>query len=306
MGDHRTFRLLRQISILAALALFAFVLWANSFYTVSEQENAVLLTAGKYTDTKSAGAHLKIPFLQSYYKVNTTTRGMEVGYTTVDGSNTQENYNESMMITVDFNLVSVDFYIEWRVTNPQKSLFAVSEPVTLLRNAFQSSARDIVSNYTVDSVLTDGKSEIQGKIMETVNGVLDRYDIGLFVTNVMIQDAEPPNDEVKLAFKAVEDAKQQMDTMINEANRYYNENIPSARAEADKIVKNAEGVKESRINEANGQVARFNEMFTEYSKYPEITEIRMYYEAMEEILPGLKVIVDSSENNLLKMLDINQ
>ncbi len=306
----KTFKRVLKLSLLAIVIILAVILFMNSWYTVSEQKNAVVLTAGKFTDVKQAGLHFKIPFIQEVVMVDMTTKGMEIGYKSQQEQaaveNLAENMDESVMITNDFNMVSVDFYVEWRVTNPVQVVYAVEEPVTVLQNIVQSSARDIVSNYSVDSVLTDGKSEIQGKIKELINNVLDGYDIGILVTNVLIQDAEPPNEEVKLAFKAVEDAKQKKDTMLNEANKYYNENIPGARAEADRIIKSAEATKESRINEAKGQVSRFNEMFAEYINNTGITKSRMYYEVMEEILPSLKVYIDSGDNGVLKMLDINR
>lgn len=306
MFDFKKINIKKWVIVILFVAIAVFLAF-DSYFTVDEQSNAVVLTAGNYTDTKSAGLHFKIPIIQTYTIVNMTTRGMALGYTTSsDSSIASSNTNDSIMITNDFNLVSIDFYIEWRVTDPVKSLYEVDDPETVLRNAVQSSARDIVSIYGVDSVLTDGKSEIQTKIKELVNDVLERYDIGLVVMNVMIQDAEPPNEEVKVAFKAVEDAKQKKDTLLNEATKYRNENIPGARAEADKIIKSAEGVKESRINEANGQVARFNQMFAEYINNSAVTKTRMYYEAIEEILPSIKVIIDTTDSSTLKMLDLNQ
>lgn len=289
------------VIIVIAVALFL----SQGWYTVSEQENAVVTTAGKVTDVKGAGLHFKIPIIQSVTKVDMTTRGMTLGYTQDDKGTVNET-GDNLMISNDFNIVSVDFYAEWRVTDPVKVLYNVEAPVVLLNNIIQSSARDIVSAYKVDSILTDGKSEIQTNIRELVSKVLDEYDIGIMVTNIIIQDAEPPTAEVTAAFKAVEDAKQKKDTLLNEANKYYNENIPGARAEADKIVKQAEAVKESRINEANGQVARFNEMFSEYINNPDITRIRMYLETMEEIMPYLKVYIDGTKGggDMLKILDL--
>ena len=295
--------IVRSVVVFTIMAVAA-ILFLNSYFTVSEQENVVVLTAGKYGDTKEAGLHFKVPFLQNARSVNMTTQGMAMGY--VESSGDMYGTEESMMITYDFNIVSVDLYVEWRVTNPVKYLYNVSEPQVVLRNVVQSSARDIVSSYDVDSVLTDGKAEIQTKMRELINEVLVRYDIGIAVTNVIIQDAEPPNEDVKLAFKAVEDAKQKKDTLINEATKYYNENIPGARAEADRLIKSAEGVKEARIYEANGQVARFNEIYSEYVNNPDVTKARMYYEAIEEILPSLKVIIDSSDSGTLKMFNINE
>ena len=287
----------------AAIALLIFA--TQGWYTVSEQENAVVTTAGKVTDITGAGLHFKIPVIQTAHKVLMTIQGMTLGYVQ-EGNYGTFQPDDNLMISNDFNIVSIDFYAEWRVTVPEKFLFKVEEPVVLLTNIIRSSARDVVSSYMVDSVLTDGKYEIQTNIRELVNNVLDDYDIGIMVTNVIIQDAEPPTAEVIAAFKAVEDAKQKKDTLINEANRYYNENIPGARAEADRITKQAEAVKEARINEANGQVARFNEMYGEYAIYPEITKTRMYLETMEEIMPDIKMYIDGTGgSDILKLLDLN-
>lgn len=295
----------RSIGIVIAI-LIVIAIASDGWFTVSEQENAVIVTAGKFTSVSEAGLHFKIPFIQKVRKVNMTTRSMEIGYKSESGG-LVEYSDESMMITNDFNIVSVDFYVEWKVTDPVKVLFNVERPESLLRNVIQSSARDVVSTYGIDSVLTDGKSEIQGNVRELVNNTLDKYDMGVMVTTIIIQDAEPPDENVLLAFKAVENAKQKKETLLNEANKYYNENIPNARAEADKIIKEAEAIKESRINEANGQVARFNEVFAEYIINPEITKTRMYLEAIEEILPSLKVYMDGTNGNgLLKMMDITK
>ena len=117
---------------------------------------------------------------------------------------------------------------------------------------------------------------------------MEQEDLGVQLVNLTIQDAEPPTAEVLTAFKEVENAKQGKDTALNNANKYRSEQIPKAEAEADRILRQAEAAKESRINEANGQVARFNAMYEEYSKFPGITKQRMYYEAMEELLPGLR------------------
>jgi len=288
--------------IVVIILAVAFI--GQGWYTVSEQENAVVTTAGKVTSIETSGLHFKIPFLQSAAKVDMTTRKMTIGYMETPSNSIETG--DSLMISNDFNIVSIDFYAEWRVTEPEKFLYKADSPDVLLSNIIQSSSRDIVSSYKVDSVLTDGRSEIQSNILELVTRVLHEYDIGIMVLNIIIQDAEPPTADVTMAFKAVEDAKQKKDTLLNEANKYYNENIPGARAEADRIIKEAEAVKEARINEANGQVARFNKMFEEYIAYPGITKTRMYLEAAEEIMPELKIYIDGSNGgDILKLLDLN-
>jgi membrane protease subunit HflK len=290
------------ISIIALV--FGLILVANSWYTVNEQSSAVVLTAGRYTGTRGAGLHFRIPFIQSVEQVDITTRGMAIGYRATPDMGYQDVQDESLMITNDFNLVSVDFFVEWFVYNPRKSLFNVDEPERLLSNIVQSSARDIVSEFDVETVLTDGRTDIQNRIHDLTNQILENYDIGIAVRRVIIRDAEPPTQPVRAAFQAVEEARQRSETMYNEARRHENEVIPLARAEADGILRSAEATRESRINEAQGEIARFNEMYSEYRNNRAITKTRMYYETVEEILPDINVFIDGSDGNILRMLDI--
>ena len=157
----------------------------------------------------------------------------------------------------------------------------------------------------MDSVITTGKGEIQSKIKDMIIEKLEEHDIGIQLINITIQDAEPPTDEVMEAFKQVETAKQGKDTAINNANKYRNEQLPEAEARIDQILKDAQAQKEARINEAEGQVARFNSMYEEYSKNPLITKQRMFYETMEEILPELEVILDSTDTGVQKILPLD-
>jgi membrane protease subunit HflK len=150
----------------------------------------------------------------------------------------------------------------------------------------------------VDDVLTTGKNEIQAAIKQMILDRLEEQDIGIQLVNITIQDSEPPTLEVMEAFKAVETAKQGKETALNNANKYRNEQLPSAQAKADGILKDAEAKKTERINEATAQVARFNAMYAEYVKNPTITKERMFYEAMEEILPGLKVLIESPSGSV--------
>ncbi len=208
------------------------------------------------------------------------------------------------MITRDFNFVNVDFFVEYQVSDPIKFLYSSSDPVAILKNIAQSNIRSIVGSYDVDSVITSGKYEIQSKIKEEILENLLEHDIGLTLVNITIQDSEPPTEEVMEAFKSVETAKQGKDTAINNANKYRNEKLPQALAEVDKILQQAESSKTKRINEAQAEVARFNEMYDEYLKYPLITRERMYYETMEDILPSLKVLIDSGGSEVSKLLPL--
>ena len=278
-----------------ALAIIAAILVFGSFYTIKEQEQAVLITLGKASSVTEPGLHFKIPLIQSVRKVNTTIQGFSIGY---DMATNASNERESLMITSDYNFVNVDFFVEYRYSDPVKALYASKEPVSILRNIAQSSIRTVIGSYPVDDVLTTGKNEIQAAIKEKVIQELDEQDLGIQLVNITIQDSEPPTAEIMEAFKAVETAKQGKETALNNANKYRNEQIPSSVAKADGIIKDAEAQKTQRINEATAQVARFNAMYEEYIKNPEITRRRMFYETMEDVLPELKLIIDSPDGKL--------
>ena len=160
--------------------------------------------------------------------------------------------------------------------------------------------------YTVDDVITTGKSEIQASIKEMIISKLDEQDIGLMLVNISLQDAEPPTQQVIEAFKAVETAKQGKETALNNANKYRNETIPQATAKADQIVQAAEASKQERINEATAQVVRFSEMYEEYRKNPLITKQRMFYETMEEVLPNAEIVIDDGSGTVNKTLYLDE
>ena len=285
----------------AVIIIIAAVLVFNSFYTINEQEAAVVTTFGIASASTESGLHFKIPFVQQVTKVDTTIKGFPIGY---DAHTNNTIEDESLMITSDFNFVNVDFYVEYRVTDPVKALYASENYEAVLKTIAQSSIRAEIGSYPVDSVITTGKSEIQANIKDKITRHLEQHDIGITLINITIQDAEPPTAEVLEAFMNVESAKQGAETAVNNANKYRNEQIPAAEAEVDKVLKEAESTKEARINEAQGQASRFNEIYNEYKKYPLITKQRMFYEAMEELLPDLKVIIDGSESGTEKILPI--
>lgn len=281
-----------------ALAVLAFM----STYQVKEQEQAVLLTFGKPKTVSDSGLHFKIPFIQKVKKVDTTIKGLSIGYDINTDAPIEE---ESLMITSDYNFVNVDFFLEYRVSDPVEALYASSDPVIILKNIAQSCIRTVIGNSAVDDVLTTGKAEIQAEIKTMIMTELEANPIGISLVNITMQDAEPPTKAVMEAFKAVETAKQGKETALNNANKYKNEKIPAAEAAVDKILQEAEATKQERINEATGQVSRFNAMYAEYIKFPEVTKQRMFYEAMEEILPSLEVIIDSGDGTTQKLLPLS-
>ena len=268
----------------------------NSCYQLQEDEYAVITTFGIPSVVSTPGLKFKIPFIQHKHIVSKATEGFPIGYDEYG----RTVASESVMITVDYNFVNVDFYVEYRVTDPVKYLYNSEDPVGILKMLCQSYIRDTIGLYEVDDVITTGKSEIQASIKEKILNRLEQEDIGITLVNITIQDAEPPTEEVQEAFKAVETAKQQADTATNNANKYANEVLPAAEADADQILQQAEAYKTARINEANGQASRFSQLYEEYSRYPEITRQRLFYETVSEIFPDMKIVIMGSDGSTVQ------
>ncbi len=286
----------------AAVALVVLLLGLSSFYFTTEDQYAVITTLGRPTLVENSGLHFRIPFLSHKAIISKNIHGIEIGY---NSETAQAIESESIMITVDYNFVDVDFYVEWKVTDPIKYLYASNDPESILKMLSQSYIRDTIGLYDVDSVITTGKSEIQAAIKEKITERLVQEDLGIALVNVTIQDAEPPTTEVQDAFKAVETAKQGAETATNNADRYYNEVLPSAKAQADEAIRQAEAYRQAKINEANAQAERFAELYAEYARYPEILRQRLFFEAMSDILPDLKVIIKSGGDDIHTYLPVD-
>lgn len=291
----KVFRICRFVIV----AVFILILIFSSFYTINENQNAVVTTFGQPSVVSDSGMHLKLPFgIQEVDKVDMSVRGMAIGY---DGKGNSIE-NESLMITKDFNFVSIDFYLEWQVTDAQAYLYAAEDPELMVKTLAMSFIRDTVGSYSVDEVLTTGKAQIQTEIKEKLMERLASENIGVTVRSVAIQDAEPPTADVANAFKAVEDAKQNAETVVNGATAYKNQKLPAAEAQVKSITENATAEKAARIAEAQGQIARFNAMYEEFIKFPDITMQRMYYEAMEKLLPNIKIIVQDEDGTIINVM----
>ena len=292
------FKKLGRNLIVTCLAVVILVLAGTCFYTVDDKQQAVVTTFGRVTDITDAGVHFKLPFgIQQIQKVDVNVyQKIELGYDENQYGYTT-NANESAMITGDYNIVNVDFFVEYKISDPVQYLYSSNDPELILKNLIQSQVRNVVGSSTVDAVLTDGKENIQMQVKQLVMEILEEYDIGLTLVDVKIQDAEPPTVEVVEAFKAVETAKQQAETVINDAKAYQNAKLPEAQAQADKLIQNAEYLRQKRINEAHEQVAMFEAMYAEYAQNPAITRSRMYYEAISEILPDVKLYINSGTGN---------
>ena len=300
------FKKISRIVIIVSIAAVVLIAAGTCFYTVDDKQVAVVTTFGQVTDITEAGVHFKLPFgIQNVEKVDVNVyQKIELGYSSdeYDPYNYETNTSESTMITGDYNIVNGEFFVEYKISDPVQYLYSSNNPELILRNLIQSQIRNVVGSSTVDAVLTDGKENIQMQVKELVTQILEEYEIGLTLVDVKIQDSEPPTAEVIEAFKAVETAKQQAETVVNDAKAYQNAQLPNAQAQADKLTQNAEYLKQKRINEAHEQVAMFNAMYEEYIQNPDITKSRMYYEAISKVLPGVKVYINTGDGSNMNMI----
>lgn len=295
---------IKRLVFIAAVVLLLAVTVLTSFYTVDDKQQAVVTTYGKVTDVTDPGLHFKLPFgIQQVHKVDVNVyQKIELGYASDKSGNVAFKEDESSMITGDYNIVNVDFFVEYKISDPVQFLFSSNNPEMILKNLIQSQVRNVVGSSSVDSVLTDGKENIQMQVRELVADILADYDIGLTLIDVRIQDSEAPTQEVIEAFKAVETAKQNAEAVVNAAKAYKNAQLPDAQAQADKLLQNSQFLKQKRINEAVEAVAMFEAMYAEYAQNPQITRSRMYYEAIQQILPGVKVYINTGSSDNVDML----
>ncbi len=273
--------------IVAAIAL-------TSFYTVNENEQAVVTSFGKYTKTANAGLNFKLPWpVQSATILPVKrTQKIELGYRLNQDGSYDSILDESLMITGDMNVVSIDFFVEWKISDPVKYLYVSESPEAVLKNMLQSSVRSVVGTTNIDDALTSGKVQIQLDVKDMLTEKLAKNDIGIQILEVKVNDSEPPNENVAKAFRDVETAKQEKQTSINVAQEYRNRLIPNANSHSDKIIRSAEALKQSKINAATGEKNRFEAMYNEYINYPIVTRNRMYLEIIEKTLPGVNLFID--------------
>lgn len=209
------------------------------------------------------------------------------------------------MLTGDLNLADVEWVVQYRIDDPFSYLFKVRNADETLRDVSESAMRQVVGDRTVNEVLTVGRAEIATEMERMLQQIVNEYEMGLSIDQVVLQDVNPP-DPVKPSFNGVNEAQQQRETLINQARADYNRVIPRADGEAQQTIQQAEGYALNRVNTAKGEVSRFNDLYAEYIKAPEVTKRRIFLETMEEILPkmGQKIITDEEGNSVIPLLQL--
>jgi membrane protease subunit HflK len=284
----------------------------SGFFQIGPEEVGVITRFGKYTRQVPPGLHFKVPLVEKVYKVPVERQQkLEFGFRTTRAAIRSEytrgadTKDESLMLTGDLNLADVEWVVQFRVEDAYNYLFKVRNPETTLRDISEAAMRQIVGDRTVNEVLTVGRTEIASKLEELMQNLCREYSLGIKIDQVVLQDVNPP-DPVKAAFNAVNEAQQEKETLINKAKSEYNKVIPKARGQAKETIQKAEGYATERVNNSKGEVARFNELYREYIKAPEVTKRRIYLETMESVIPklGNKIITDQEGNNILPLLQM--
>ena len=285
------------------------VVWLlTGIYVVGPDEVGVVRTFGKFTRVTQSGLNWKFPSpieTANTPKV-TEVKRIEFGFRSLKNGQYRTVEKESLMLTGDENIVDAEMIVQYKIKDPVKYLFNIVEPELTVREAAEASLRTVVGRNKIDETLTTGKFTIQEETKEQVQSILDKYESGIHIVAVQLQDVSPPK-EVIGAFKDVASAKEDKNRMINQAEGYRNDVIPKARGEAEAMIRDAEGFKESRIKRAEGDATKFTTILKEYKKAKSITEKRLYLETMEKVLPGIdKIIVpDKESGNMLNLLNLN-
>jgi membrane protease subunit HflK len=284
----------------------------TSTHTIGPEEEGVVLTLGKYTRTLQPGLNFIAPFgIQKLYKTPVQRQlKQEFGFRTIQtGQRTTYSkspyLDESIMLTGDLNLADVEWVVQYRIVDSYKYLFRVRNADKTLRDMSEAVVRKVVGDRTVNEVLTIGRQEVASRVEVMLQELCNDYENGIRIDQVVLQDVNPP-EQVKPSFNAVNQAQQERETLINQAESEYNRVIPRARGEARETIQLAEAFALTRVNIALGEAERFNALYDEYIKAPEVTRKRIYLETMETVLPklGNKIIVDEKGSNVLPLLNL--
>ena len=281
------------------ITIFVILLGLRSvFYTVEPDEEAVVIRFGKYIGTYPPGLHFKLPFGIDR-NINVKTKRVlqeEFGFRTKSLQSRRTQYSddvygsESLMLTGDLNVADVEWVVQYQISDPFKYLFQTKAPIRNIRDVSESIMRRVVGDRLVTEVLTTGRVEIASNAKELMQNVLNRYDMGVKIVTVELQDVNPP-DLVKPSFNEVNEAKQEQEKVINQAEEAYNKVIPEAKGKAEKMVSEAEGYANALINRSQGDAEKFRAIVKEYNRAPSITKKRIYLETLEEIFNNMENII---------------
>jgi len=280
----------RPVVLWAFLAVAGLVWLITGVYTVQAYQEAVITRFGGYSRSVGPGLHYHLPVpIEKAELVSVTNQNKTV----VGGSPGAEAPDESLMLTGDENIIDLAFTVQWHVSDAAKYLFRVRDPDGAVKAVAESAMRQVVGRSLLRDILTNGRCQVQTQTLALMQVILDRYQSGVTIDQVQIQNANPPADVVA-AYQDIARAGQDQQSYINEANTYRNRVVNEAKGDASKIVQAAQGYREQVVREAQGQAARFNQLYAEYKRAPAVTRERLYIQTMQEVLArSHKVIVDA-------------
>ena len=292
-----------------ALTILLLIGSSMSFYTIPAESEGIVLRFGKYIAKVPSGLHFKLPFgIDDVIEVPTQRQQkLEFGFATPGFTNPDQvsiaPALEKSMVTGDLNAALVEWIVQYRITDPEKYLFDVRDPGITLRDISEAVMREIVGDRTVDEIITVGRQEIEDSALLRTRELTELYSLGISINQVQLKNVNPPLP-VQPSFNEVNRAQQDRENAINIANGEYNKAVPKARGEADRTIRAAEGYRFKRVNEAQGDVAAFNQVLEQYLKAPEVTRTRIYLETLGEVLPQARqqIIVDDTVQQILPML----
>jgi membrane protease subunit HflK len=282
----------------------------SGFYIVDEGRRGVVLRFGAYAATTTPGINWHFPYpIETVEVVDTERRRfVEIGYRTGSAgrAGARSVDREALMLTQDENIVAVGLSVQYQISSPRDYLFNVMDPDMTLKQVVESATREVIGKSKMDFVLTEGRSEIVARILDTSQTTLDKYQAGLQLVNVNLQDAQPP-DEVQAAFADAIKAREDEQRFKNEAEAYANEIVPRARGAAARQLEEGEAYKQQVIAESEGEAQRFENLLVEYLKAPEVTRERLYLETMEQVLgSSRKVLLDVKKGDNMLYLPLDQ
>lgn len=294
------------------IGIIVLIILGTAIKTVGPEEEGVVIQLGQYDRTVQPGLNFIIPFFETMYKIPVQRQlKQEFGFRTSELRQPSEYaktgyVDESMMLTGDLNLTDVEWVIQYRIVNSYNFLFRVRNAEKTLKDMSEAAMRKIVGDRTVNEVLTVGRQEIATSVEVLLQEMCDEYENGIRIDQVVLQDVNPP-EPVKPSFNAVNEAQQERETLINQAEAEYNRVIPRARGEASETIQLAEAYALNRVNRAKGEADRFTSIYEAYIQAPEVTKQRIYLETMERVLPkiGNKIITDEKGGNVLPLLNLN-
>lgn len=295
----------------ALFVVIAIALWLfTGIYTVGPDEQGIVLRYGALNRVTSSGLNYHIPFpVERVYTPKVTeVKRIELGFRTIDPgppARYSDKPNESRMLTGDENMVDLDVIIQYRISDAAKFLFNVRNPQDTVGHASEAAIRQVVGSKPIDEALTTGKGVIQQQTLGLIQKILNKYDSGLTVVAVQLQDVAPPKEVVQ-SFKDVASAREDKNRLINESQGYRNQIIPEARGNLAQILRRAEAYRETKIRQARGDANRFLATVREYKKAPEITRKRLYLEMMKDVMPTVDkfILGDKNGSGVLPILSL--